>query len=621
MATPSQLPSDEVDRLLEDVIRSEDTVGADRAGRASSSSSDVGGRVDRARASLLGESLVAEGAVTVEQLADGLARQRAAGGLLGQTLVGLGHLSEEVLLTVLEQQLGVERMRCDGAAIDRQTLERVPAALALRYRVLPVRYVEGADATAAGATADGMAGGATADVLTLAMSDPLDVRRLDELWLLLGVRVRGVLAGEQEIVQAIRRHYGVGAGTVERLLEQRGESGGGAETASVRYDETAGAGDEASIVAFVNQLLSQAVEDRATDVHIEPSEEQLRVRFRIDGVLYDAQVPPSMKPLQPAIASRIKIMAGLNVAERRLPQDGRIRARLGGRDYDLRVSILPTPHGESLVIRVLAGYLRYSLEELGLSEHGLVSVADVITKPHGILFVTGPTGSGKTTTLYACLQRIDRRRHKVITLEDPIEYQLDDVTQVQVHPSIGLGFAEGLRAMLRHDPDIMMVGEVRDLETAEIAIRLALTGHLVLSTLHTNSALGAVARLLDMGIEPYLVASSVVALVAQRLVRLVCPACRVVAEAPGVAMGRGCEACRMTGYRGRTAIYEVAVVDAAMRELIARRASPAELEQAAVARGMRTLREDGWGKVREGLTTPEEVLRVTQADGESSGDD
>ncbi len=598
MATPSQLPSDEVDRLLEDVIRSEGAVGDERSGRV--------------RAKLLGELLVADGVVTAEQLAEGLARQQTASGLIGQTLVGLGHLSEGALLTVLERQLGVERVRCDGAAIDQQTLERVPAALALRYRVLPVRYVEGA--SIAEAMADGMAGGATAGVLTVAMSDPLDVRRLDELWLLLGVRVRGALAGEQEIVQAIRRHYGVGAGTVERLLERQGATGGDAETASVRCDEAAGAGDEASIVTFVNQLLAQAVEDRATDVHIEPSEEQLRVRFRIDGVLYDAQVPLSMKPLQPAIASRIKIMAGLNVAERRLPQDGRIRARLGGRDYDLRVSILPTPHGESLVIRVLAGYLRYSLEELGLSESGLVLVAEVITKPHGILFVTGPTGSGKTTTLYACLQRIDRRRHKVITLEDPIEYQLDDVTQVQVHPSIGLGFAEGLRAMLRHDPDIMMVGEVRDLETAEIAIRLALTGHMVLSTLHTNSALGAVARLLDMGIEPYLVASSVVALVAQRLVRLVCPVCRVAAEAPGVAVGRGCEACRMTGYRGRTAIYEVAVVDATMRELIARRTSLAELERAAVSRGMRTLREDGWGKVREGLTTPEEVLRVTQAD-------
>ena len=506
-------------------------------------------------------------------------------------------LPSEVIGAEVPGAPSLEAEPARGEAIsDREALALVPASIAWRYYVLPVRQADG--------------------VLTLLARDPNNVCLADELRLLLGVPVRLAPAGEVDLAQAIRRCYGVGAGTVEQLLDRRAPT---SEAESGTEPLDIASGDEASVLAFVNQLLAQAVEDRATDMHVEPSDGGLRVRFRVDGILYDAQVPASAAPLAAAIAARIKIMAGLNVAERRLPQDGRIRTRLVGHDYDLRVSVLPTPSGESLTIRLLAGDLRYRLEDLGLSDEDRAALEQVIHRPHGLVFVTGPTGSGKTTTLYACLQRIDRARQKVITIEDPIEYRLDDVTQVQVHPAIGLDFARGLRSMLRHDPDIMMVGEVRDAETAAIAIRMALTGHLVLSTLHTNTALGAVARLMDMGIEPYLVASSVIALVAQRLVRLVCPACQVPAPPPGIVMGRGCAACRGTGYQGRTAIYEVVVVDQALRTLIAQRVPAEALQRAVAAQGVRSMRQDGWAKVRRGLTTPEEVLRVTQAAEEGAG--
>jgi type II secretory ATPase GspE/PulE/Tfp pilus assembly ATPase PilB-like protein len=387
--------------------------------------------------------------------------------------------------------------------------------------------------------------------------------------------------------------------------------------------------EDVSIIKVVNQILSEAIKDRATDIHLEPFQDELRTRFRIDGVLYDINIPETIKYFHPAVVSRIKIMARLNIAERRLPQDGRIKIKVDDRELDLRVSVIPTIFGESVQIRILSSTLFLELEKLGLLPEDLKIIEKVITKPHGIIFVTGPTGSGKSTTLYAALARINSSNIKIITIEDPIEYQLRGVNQIQVHPQIGLNFASALRHMLRHDPDVMMVGEVRDYETAEISIRSALTGHLVFSTLHTNDAAGAVTRLLDMGIEPFLVSSSLECLIAQRLVRLICPNCKTPVKSKREILdqikdiefdpqkielyeGKGCEECRFTGYRGRTAIYEILPVTEAIRELILNRASSQQIKKAAIVQGMRTLRQDGLQKVLGGLTTLTEVIRVTE---------
>jgi len=390
-------------------------------------------------------------------------------------------------------------------------------------------------------------------------------------------------------------------------------------------EDTEDLAEDASIIKFVNQILQQAYYDRATDIHIEPFENDLIVRYRIDGILYDATIPPTIKYFESAIISRIKIMANLNIAERRLPQDGRINIKVGNDDLDLRVSILPTPYGESVVIRLLTNKMLYSLKELGLSQSDLTILEEMIKKPHGIILVTGPTGSGKTTTLYACLSKINNKELKILTIEDPIEYHLNGITQIQVHPKIGLTFAAGLRSMLRHDPDVMMVGEVRDLETAEITIRVSLTGHLVFSTLHTNDAAGATTRLLDMGIEPYLVASSVECIIAQRLVRLICPECKHpindkkaiarlgggISEDAQIYEGKGCDKCKFTGFRGRTAIYEFIMMNDEIRHLVLNHASADQIKKKAVAMGMVTLRQDGINKVLKGITTVGEVMRVS----------
>ena len=449
---------------------------------------------------------------------------------------------------------------------------------------------------------------------------------LDDVKLLLNLQIRPVLAGEKDILEAIKRYYGVGAETIEQMIDENGLKERKKVSAAEDIED---ATVDASIIKFVNQILLQAYRDRATDVHIEPYEDELKVRYRIDGLLYDATVPVAIKHFQSAIVSRIKIMASLNIAEKRLPQDGRIKVKVGENELDLRVSILPTPHGESVVIRILSSSMLYSLSGLGLSTADLKILDSLIKKPHGIIFVTGPTGSGKTTTLYSCLSKINTPDKKIITIEDPIEYQISGITQIQVHPKIGLSFAQGLRSMLRHDPDIMMVGEVRDYETAEITIRVALTGHLVFSTLHTNDAAGAVTRLLDMGIEPFLVSSSVECFVAQRLVRLICPKCKnkvtprkeIMKDFGAVDVdisqvtfyeGKGCEFCKFTGYKGRTGIYEFLVVNDQIREMILQRTSSNLIKKKAIELGMRTLRHDGWDKVKKGLTTISEVIRVTQ---------
>jgi len=388
--------------------------------------------------------------------------------------------------------------------------------------------------------------------------------------------------------------------------------------------------EDASIIKFVNQVLSEAVKERATDIHLEPFQNELRTRYRIDGILYDINIPETIKYFHQAIVSRVKIMSELNIAEHRLPQDGRIKIKINESELDLRVSTIPTAFGEAVHIRLLSPQFFLELDNLGFLPEDLRIVESMIKRPHGVIFVTGPTGSGKSTTLYAALARINSSAVKIITIEDPIEYQLRGVNQIQVNPKIGFTFATGLRHMLRHDPDVMMVGEVRDYETAEIAIRAALTGHLVFSTLHTNDAAGAVTRLLDMGIEPFLVSSSLECLIAQRLVRRICPKCKVplknsrelieqIARDTGAAAdniviyeGKGCQECRFTGFRGRTAIHEVLVINQPIRNLILEHASSQQIKQKAVALGMRSLRQSGLKKVLEGETTYTEVIRVTQ---------
>jgi general secretion pathway protein E/type IV pilus assembly protein PilB len=390
------------------------------------------------------------------------------------------------------------------------------------------------------------------------------------------------------------------------------------------------AAEDASIIKFVNQVLSEAIDRRATDVHFEPFEDALRVRYRVDGVLQEANIPPEVRQFHPAIVSRLKILSRLDIAEKRLPQDGRILLKVAGREVDVRVSVIPMLHGEAVVLRLLdRGAMLLGLQSLGMADHDLAVFEGVLALPHGIMLVTGPTGSGKTTTLYAGLSRINDVARKIITIEDPIEYHLHGINQIQVSTKAGLTFARGLRSILRHDPDVILIGEIRDHETAEIAVQASLTGHLVFSTLHTNDAPGALTRLIDMGIEPYLVASSLEAVLAQRLVRLICAACKESFSpspedvdalrkafgdsAPSVLYhGRGCRECQGTGYHGRTGIFETMLVTTEVRSMIVERVSAREVRKVATQQGMRSLREDGWRLVRTGRTTLEEVLRVTK---------
>lgn len=458
-------------------------------------------------------------------------------------------------------------------------LELVPASFAQEHQVFPVAWEAG--------------------TLRVAVSNPFDWQLLGDLKALTGVTVEVVVATPEAIRQAIDRFY-VGKMLAEATVP---------EIELVRTDDEHELGDlqrlatETQTVQVVNLLLRQALQERASDIHVEPFEREVRVRFRIDGLLQEASTIP--KRLQAAVASRIKIMAELNIAERRLPQDGRIRLKIAGRDVDVRVSTVPTVHGESLVLRLLdQSAVPLGLPELGMTPETLERWSQVIDRPHGILLVTGPTGSGKTTTLYAALRRIAAAWRKVITIEDPVEYELPGVNQIPVRPRIGLTFASGLRSILRQDPDVILVGEIRDVETAQIAIQAALTGHLVLSTLHTNDAASGITRLIDMGVDPYLIASTVEGILAQRLVRRVCRQCA----------GTGCAQCRGTGYFGRLGLFELLPVTDDMRPLVLARAPSRQIKEKARSQGMQTLREDGLKKAEAGLTTLEEVLRVTQGD-------
>ncbi len=483
----------------------------------------------------------------------------------------------------------------------------IPPTIACRYKIVPLGQAQGK--------------------LQIAIADPGNVGLLDEIQWATSATLVARKADPGQIDDALRAIYGVGAETVGRMVTS-GDQDNFVDLTSGSTSDLDAPGEEASIVRFVNELLIESFQERATDIHIEPSESSLRIRYRIDGILYEVPVPPELQHLHAAIVSRIKIMANLNIAEQRLPQDGRIKVRTGASELDLRISILPTPFGESVNLRILNGdQVSLDLATLGLIPRDLETLGEQIKKPHGIVLLTGPTGSGKTTTLYSCLNRLNQADRKIITVEDPIEYQLQGITQVQVNPQIGLSFAKGLRSMLRHDPDVMLVGEIRDHETAEVTIQVAMTGHLVFSTLHTNDATSAVARLTNMGVEPYLIAASVECIIAQRLVRVVCPNCKTVEVGDnGMAalskrllgenavrfIGLGCSHCKQSGYWGRTALYEFLPVDDEIRNHIADKTPANKLRDIALAKGMVSLRQNGIEKIKRGVTTVEEILRVTQ---------
>jgi type II secretion system protein E len=554
------------------------------------------------------EVLLEKRLITADQLREAMDLRKTEGLRLDRALVKLGHIPEETLLKITSEQLSMPMVDLSDVTIDIDTLRSLPAKLIYRKNIVPISRQNG--------------------TLTVATSDPFDLYAFDELRLLTGLAIQPVLAPEEEIAKLIKAHYGVAGDTIEEMSAGGEDNDGGIiGEASAETEDLLEMAQEASVIKLVNEVFLEAVSERASDIHIEPYEKTLKIRYRIDGVLHEAAMPPQISRFQAAIISRIKILANLNIAEKRLPQDGRIKFQVGARQIDVRVSVIPMLFGEGVVMRLLdKATVLFSLPQLGMAEDTFAVFCDLIKRPHGIILVTGPTGSGKTTTLYASLQEIVSPEVKLLTVEDPVEYHLDGVNQIQVSPKIGMTFAKGLRAILRHDPDVVMIGEIRDLETAEAAIQASLTGHLVFSTLHTNDACSAVTRLLDMGVEPFLVSTTLAAAMAQRLVRTICQECKEAYEPdreqlpgdfklePGAKLyrGAGCRKCRDTGFRGRTGIYELVTIDDDMREKVMARVAAGEITQTAVKNGLRLLREDGWMKVRAGITTPEEVMRSTK---------
>ena len=514
-------------------------------------------------------------------------------------------ISEEIFMQRLAAQLGWPFLDLPKLTVPGEVRKKISTKIAFQYSVLPVGINDG--------------------VLQLVASDPFDSAMMNAVRFDARMPVSFALATRPEIEKALKKYYGVGAETLDEMGEDEPMD------LEIANDKEITEGDqEASVIKFVNQIIWEAFKDRATDIHFEPQEDELRIRNRIDGILHQIPLPPTLKRFQAAIISRIKVMSGMNISEKRLPQDGRINVRIKGEEIDIRVSTVPTVYGESVSLRLLTrGKIFLSLEKLGFSPHEEAAIRDIIIKPHGIFLVTGPTGSGKSTSLYAFLSAINSVHKRIITVEEPVEYELKGINQIAVRPEIGLTFAMGLRHILRQDPNVVMVGEIRDQETAEIAIRASLTGHLVFSTLHTNDAPSAFTRLIDMGIEPFLVASSVEAVQAQRLIRTICSHCKTEQvvdrnylrrigfpeadiETAKFWHGAGCEHCRQQGYQGRKGIYELLLVTETLRPLIMNRAPASTIAARAMEAGMRTLRTDGWTKVKNGVTTIEEVLRVTQ---------
>ena len=554
--------------------------------------------------------LEATGLFSPSQVEELAIKQRENDGILTATVVALEYAREDAFLRALAQAMPVPFVRIGDQPIPGEILEKIPTKAVFQYNVIPV----------------GIEGGA----LRVATSEPFRPGLADALRLASGLRVKFALAPAADIEKAAKKLYGVGADTLDRLIA--GNQLDLDEDLGPAVGDLSNLDQEASVVKFVNQVIWECHHDRGTDIHIEPLENDLRIRYRIDGVLHPTPLPPQMKRFQSAIISRIKVMAGMDIAEKRLPQDGRISLRVKGEEIDVRVSTMPTVYGESVSLRLLMRSSgMYGMDKLGLFKDDEDILHRLIRRQHGILLVTGPTGSGKSTSLYAWLHTINSVDKRILTVEDPIEYEMAGINQIQMKPEIGLTFAVGLRHILRQDPDVIMVGEIRDQETADIAIRAALTGHLVFSTLHTNDSAGGVTRLVDMGIEPFLVASSVEALVAQRLVRRLCPKCKrpwkvdmPFLESIGFPISKlltgaicepvGCEECRGTGYAGRTGIYEILLVSDVIRQMIVERQSAADIKSHALEHGMRTLRMDGWRKVLAGVTTLEEVLRVTSED-------
>jgi general secretion pathway protein E/type IV pilus assembly protein PilB len=562
-----------------------------------------------------------------------------------QVLIDKGFLKEEALLPVLAEELGLELVDLGKVQVDRSLLEQMPQRLVHRKNLMPLSRHNG--------------------TLIVATGDPFDAYAIDEFQTLTGLHVLPVLAPPREIARLIKQYFGVGGDTVAALAEEakdKQEEIEFLEALEADDSEMAKQAQEASVVRLVNQILIEAANERASDIHIESEEHGLRIRYRIDGLLQEQNLPPEINRFAAAIISRIKIMARLNIAEKRLPQDGRIKMKVQGREIDVRVSIIPMIHGEGVCLRLLdKGRMEFNLAAVGMLPDTYHTFKQLIDRPHGIVLVTGPTGSGKSTTLYSALNEIKDETLKIITVEDPVEYNQVGISQIQTHPKIGLTFANALRAILRHDPDVILVGEIRDLETAEMAIHASLTGHMVFSTLHTNDAPSAFTRLIDMGVEPFLVSSTVEGVMAQRLVRTICPDCKTVATLPveelpldfplrkkssaGLSAlvnlppalakilqeyeaathytgdgpvplwkGTGCRSCRQTGYRGRSGIFELLVTNDVIRDLVTQRVNAGVIRLEALKAGMITLRQDGWRKVLKGLTTIDEVARTTAGD-------
>lgn len=552
--------------------------------------------------------MVGEGLLD-EQTAERVRASCSEGNTLDQALLVTGGLAEEQMLRYLAREFQFPYVDLEEYHPSKAFLSQFPARILLERHVVPLEEHDG--------------------IVLVATCRVFDTGGVDELRLATGKDFRLALALSSEIDRCIKRCLGVGADTVQSMVSEAAENG--LQIIDQETDEDmdlTDAAEGASIIRFVNQVLTEAIELRATDVHFEPYEDELRVRYRIDGVLQEAAIPPEVRQFQAAIVSRLKILSRLDIAEKRLPQDGRIKIKIADREIDVRVSVIPMLYGEAVVLRLLnRSAVLLGLEQLGMSDKDRFVFERILELPHGIILVTGPTGSGKTTTLYAALSRINSVERKIVTIEDPIEYHLRGINQIQVSRKAGLTFARGLRSILRHDPDVVLVGEIRDVETAEIAVQASLTGHLVFSTLHTNDAPGALTRLVDMGIEPYLVASSLEAVVAQRLVRLICRDCKEEYSPKDIKAlraefgdhlpdllyrGRGCRKCQGTGYFGRTGIFELMMVTENIRSLILEGSSAHKIRNLAMQHGMKSLRDDGYRYLLQGLTTVEEILRITK---------
>ena len=549
----------------------------------------------------LRDALIKSGLLTSEQVHEALGEGRRSGETLIRIVLRKKLLDERTVLKFLEEEMGVPHVTLSSYLIDQKTLDIIPAVLVKKYNVVPLFLVE--------------------RTLSVAISDPFDIKAIDELRKKTKYNIEVMFAPPSEIQQAIIQYYGV-SGTLQEVLSSLKSPEAAKKVLPITAME------EAPITKLVNLLIIQAAQEKASDIHIEPEENRTRVRYRIDGIMHEVSSPPSH--LHNPLVSRIKVMSKLDIAESRVPQDGRFEYNFEGREIDVRVSTYPTIYGEAVVMRLLDKQtVILDMKELGFSELNLKRFQETVKRPYGIILVTGPTGSGKTTTLYATLNTINTPERNIVTVEDPVEYELPGIRQSQINPKAGLVFSNALRSMLRQDPDIILVGEVRDLETARVAIEAALTGHLVFSTLHTNDAVGALTRLTDMGVEPFLTSSSVAAVIAQRLVRKICENCKVPVELSKDVYasidyfkgkstvfyhGKGCKSCRGTGYKGRTAILELLVMNDKLKELVLEKVSSVKMKKEALNTGMKTLREDGLLKVERGITTLDEVLRVTQLD-------